>query len=122
MSKTEVRPKKIDKLLEEIDEQTLVVPEFQREYKWRFSHVKKLFASLVKDNPIGAVCIWKTSEQVPLRNTEPMTSNNEYNIILDGQQRLTSLYYLFRGKNPPYYAKEEQFYERRILLIFLQTN
>lgn len=88
----------LKKLLDFIKNNNLAIPEFQRGFVWREKHVKNLFDSLVKKYPIGSFIVWRTKQKIGIRNLfvkEPKKSNQRY-LILDGQQRLLSIYYLCR--------------------------
>lgn len=77
---------------------TLKIPQFQRDFVWPREKSAKLIDSIPKGFPIGTFILWKTKEQLrfvkeiggqPL----PPTPQGDYSEqVLDGQQRLTSLY------------------------------
>ncbi len=90
----------LKQLLDFIEKNNLAIPEFQRGYVWKEKQVKDLFDSLVKKYPIGSFIVWKTNQKIGMRNLfvkEPKKPRNKY-LILDGQQRLLSLYYLCKQK------------------------
>lgn len=76
------------------------IPEFQREYVWSKSDVTALFDSVYNSYPIGSFFVWKVPSSMNnffrnLRDLEQPTLDNterEISFVLDGQQRLTSLY------------------------------
>lgn len=77
----------------------LVIPSIQRGYVWRRTQVPHLLDSLYRDYPVGALLIWKTTQQVPLRTAAVLQEAPAYghpSMLLDGQQRLTSLAKLIR--------------------------
>ena len=99
---------KISELLDDIKFQDLVLPEFQREYVWNKEDAKQLMVSLFKDYPTGSLLFWKTDNPPELKNLN--ISNDKLGltkVILDGQQRLTTLYLLMRDGLPPYYREED---------------
>jgi hypothetical protein len=99
---------KIEKLLEKIELKEMVLPEFQREYTWNRDQVKKLFVSLFKGYPTGSLLIWETSNPPKIKNDAyDLESLRRVNVLLDGQQRLTSLYLNVKGEVPPFYNDEE---------------
>ena len=99
---------KIDTILEKIDEHQLFVPAFQREYVWKKPDVKNLIRSLLSDYPTGTMLTWETNNPPELKGEHKyVPSQGAVKIILDGQQRITTLYMLVRGKLPPYYTDEE---------------
>ena len=83
--------------LENLQGKKYQVPTFQREVVWEQASVKKLWDSIYRFYPIGSVLIWKTDLQ--LHNHRNIgghvitdeTDRSEYQYILDGQQRTTSL-------------------------------
>ena len=101
MKSVKIKALNIQKLIDFIEKNNVDIPEFQRGYVWKEIQVKKLFDSLVKRYPIGTFIIWETNQkkigQRNLFSTEPMKGHKRY-FILDGQQRLLTLYYLCKQK------------------------
>jgi len=84
--------------LDELIAKNYQIPTFQRDVVWEQENVKKLWDSIYKFYPLGSILIWKTD--LKLQNhrkigghqiTDPNFSRTEYQYILDGQQRTTSL-------------------------------
>ena len=99
---------KISQLLDDISTHDLVLPEFQREYVWSREQAKQLMVSLVKNYPVGGLLFWKTSTPPDLKNLAKAPEKlGNVQIILDGQQRLTTLYMLITGEIPPYYTERD---------------
>lgn len=99
---------KISELIDGIRKKYIVLPEFQREYVWNKDQAKKLISSLVKEYPVGALLFWKTDAPPELKNLIVIVDNlGTLQIILDGQQRLTTLYMLITGEIPPFYTIED---------------
>lgn len=92
--------------------QNMLLPDIQREYVWNYTEIEGLFESIVDEYPVGSCIMWKTSRKVLneekpnlyffLRDFTQGKSKNEkapeffndeqdYYIVLDGQQRITSL-------------------------------
>ena len=93
---------KISQILEKIDEKQLFVPAFQREYVWRRLDAKNLISSLIKDYPTGTMLTWETNHPPELKGDYKYNSNQgSVKILLDGQQRITTLYLLMTGNIPP---------------------
>jgi hypothetical protein len=74
------------------------IPTFQREIVWERLNVKKLWDSIYKFYPLGSILIWKTDLKLSNHRqigghqiTDTNFSRTEYQYILDGQQRTTSL-------------------------------
>jgi len=88
----------LKQLINFIDSKNVAIPEFQRGFVWKNAQVKKLFDSLINQYPIGSFILWETNKKIDARalNGEPQTKKRF--LILDGQQRMVSLYYLCRQK------------------------
>jgi hypothetical protein len=95
--------KKYEVLFMEIDQGRIKIPLFQREFVWAKEQSAKLVDSILKGYPIGTFIFWKTKEE--LRSYReighfqlpkiPKGDFAEY--VLDGQQRITSLYAIRKG-------------------------
>lgn len=83
--------------LDNLQNKQYQIPTFQREIVWEENNVKKLWDSIYKFYPIGSILVWKTG--VKLQNYRSIgghtistdSEKTEYQYILDGQQRTTSL-------------------------------
>lgn len=83
-----------------IERGELRLPEMQRQYVWRATRVRDLLDSLYRDYPSGAILVWDTDDDVPTRDFAVQTERSPYQttrLLLDGQQRLTSLAAIIRG-------------------------
>jgi len=99
---------KISQILDKIDENQLFVPAFQREYVWKRKDAKDLISSLVKEYPTGTMLTWETNYPPELKgNYKHSEEKGSVKLILDGQQRITTLYILMKGVIPPYYTEKE---------------
>jgi hypothetical protein len=95
--------KKYEALFLEIDSGQIKLPMFQREFVWDKEQSARLIDSILKGYPIGTFIFWKTREA--LRSVKeignhplPETPKDDYaQYILDGQQRITSLYAIRKG-------------------------
>jgi len=113
---------KIHQILDKIDVNQLFIPAFQREFVWKRDNVKNLVDSLIRDYPIGTMLTWETNNPPELKGDwkyDPRQGSVK--ILLDGQQRITSLYLLIRGKIPPYYRKQDIVKDPRGLYVNIQT-
>ncbi|MCP9808694.1 DUF262 domain-containing protein [Cyanobium sp. HWJ4-Hawea] len=91
----------VEELVSKIERGELRLPEMQRRYVWRSSRVRDLLDSLYRGYPSGAILIWETDEVVPQQAFAIEQQSNPYaktQLLLDGQQRLTSLSAVIRGK------------------------
>jgi len=114
---------KISELLDGIAKLDLVLPEFQREYVWTREQSKQLMVSLYKEYPTGSLLFWKTDSPPDIKNVD-LTKDRigMTQVILDGQQRLTTLYLLMRGDIPPYYREVDIEYDPRSLFFNLEEG
>lgn len=99
---------KISELIDSTRKLDVVLPEFQREFVWTKEQAKQLMVSLTKGYPVGSLLFWKTDRPPELKNIDKLPEKfGTTQVILDGQQRLTTLYMLITGKIPPYYSESE---------------
>ena len=113
---------KISTALEKIDEHQLFVPAFQREYVWKRDDAKQLIDSLVKQYPTGTMLTWETASPPELKGPHKYNEKQgAVRILLDGQQRITTLYMLVRGEIPPYYTTSEILNDTRGLYVNVET-
>lgn len=99
---------KIGFILDSVDNGTIVLPEFQRGYVWTRDQVKGLVQSLYQRFPVGGLLIWNTkAETTDLRGSE-VEGSTTVKLLLDGQQRVTSLYGVMRGKPPQFFEDPER--------------
>ena len=99
---------KISQILDKIDENQLFVPAFQREYVWKRDDVKALLNSLIHEYPTGTILTWETNSPPELKGNVNYHDNmGAVKLILDGQQRITTLYLIIRGEIPPYYKEKD---------------
>ncbi|MEJ5200848.1 MAG: DUF262 domain-containing protein [Chloroflexota bacterium] len=103
MQQPENRSRKYAHLFAEIDTGRIKIPQFQRDFVWNKEQTARLIDSLIKGFPIGTFIFWKTKDRLrEVRNignvTLPDTPSGEFTYyVLDGQQRITSLYAVRKG-------------------------
>ena len=113
---------KIRQIIDKIDENQLFVPAFQREYVWKRGDAKNLISSLIKDYPTGTMLTWETNNPPELKGSFKYDENKgSVKLILDGQQRITTLYMLITGNIPPYYTEKEIENDIRGLFVNVET-
>ncbi|HDY89100.1 MAG TPA: DUF262 domain-containing protein [bacterium] len=91
-------PAKYNDLMHDIEKGYIKIPKFQRDFVWTIEETAKLLDSIIKGYPIGTFIFWKTRERLrSIKNiggaelpTTPEGDSAQY--VLDGQQRLASLY------------------------------
>lgn len=113
---------KISTILDKIDGNQLFVPAFQREYVWKRDDAKQLIDSLVKEYPTGTMLTWETANPPELKGPHKYSENQgAVKLLLDGQQRVTTLYMLINGDIPPYYTAPEIMNDTRGLYVNVET-
>lgn len=90
----------LNNLISEIDSGIIALPDLQRPYVWSNVKIRDLIDSLYKGLPVGLLILWKigaNAENKPKSiGKDKSTSPNR--LVIDGQQRLTSLFTIFTGK------------------------
>jgi len=104
MAILENTPKNYSALIQEIESGQVKIPQFQRQFVWERAMSARLIDSMVKGYPIGTFIFWRTDEELrAIRNIGnlmlPLQSKGEFvNYVLDGQQRITSIFAAFKGE------------------------
>jgi hypothetical protein len=107
----------LEQLFGYIDLGDLGLPDLQRPFVWKNSKVRDLFDSIYRGYPIGSYLLWRNSSlnakshQIGTEKKEHLDPNL---LIIDGQQRLTALYSVFRDK----FVKDESYQDRKIVISF----
>lgn len=96
------------KLFLQMQDGLIQVPIFQRQYAWQERHILDLFVSISEGFPIGVIILANDNNNYPLKNINESffpkpnkTKSNYYRhyLVIDGVQRLSTLYNCFNGKN-----------------------
>lgn len=101
-----VEKESLDSLLGEASDGTTQLPDFQRGWVWDDDHIRSLLASISLGYPIGAVMMLHAGgeairfRQRPLEGAAPKKQHAAERLVLDGQQRLTSLFQSLRSGQP----------------------
>ena len=91
----------IQELVLDIERGEIRLPEMQRSYVWKTAKVCGLLDSLYRGYPSGTILTWKSNESQPTRNfaiSQKKGTDPNFQLLLDGQQRLTSLSSVIRGE------------------------
>lgn len=94
---------KIQTILDQIDLGAIALPEFQRGYVWNRDQVRRLMNSLYRKHPIGSLLVWITKTESAKVRGEASLPPGSVKLLLDGQQRITTLYGIIRGKPPQFF-------------------
>ena len=101
-----IEKESLDRVLNEASDGRTQLPDFQRGWVWDDDHVKGLLASISLGYPIGAVMMLRAGgktvrfRQRPLEGAPTSATHDAERLILDGQQRLTSLFQSLRLDRP----------------------
>lgn len=98
----------ISGILNQIDLQQFVLPEFQRGYVWSREQVRGLFSSLYRRYPVGGFLVWTTQPERGSVRGDMAEKEATATLLLDGQQRATSLYGVMRGRPPEFFQGDER--------------
>ena len=106
----------INHLIEKIDSGELGLPELQRPFIWKDTKVRDLFDSMMKGYPIGYLMIWECPfmEKKKTIGTGSKSYDAPKEVIIDGQQRLTSLYAVMKGAK----VVNDKYEERKITISY----
>ncbi|QDT39410.1 DUF262 domain-containing protein [Stratiformator vulcanicus] len=97
-------------LLNQIKSEEIVLPAIQRDFVWPIAKIEMLFDSVMRGYPVGIVLMWETHKEIQFRrferefrkgNRPAFYDNNAHRklrVVLDGQQRLQSLYLALFGQ------------------------
>jgi hypothetical protein len=99
---------KISTILDHIDNGHMALPEFQRGYVWNREQVKGLFDSLYRRHPVGGLLVWATESKTAAHRGDGQLAAGVVKLLLDGQQRMTSLYGVVRGRPPKFFDGNAQ--------------
>jgi hypothetical protein len=99
---------KISTILDHIDSGHMALPEFQRGYVWNRDQVRGLFDSLYRRHPVGGLLVWATEAKTAAHRGDGPLAAGIVKLLLDGQQRMTSLYGVVRGHPPKFFDGNAQ--------------
>ena len=95
--------KRYTDLINEIDKGEIKIPKFQRDFVWSIEKTANLLDSILKGYPIGTFILWETKQRLnDIKNIgnlklKPVPDDVKIQYVLDGQQRITSLYAAYLG-------------------------
>ena len=123
----QISNKSIRTVLKEIDSKNLILPALQREFVWKRKQIENLFDSLLQGFPINTLMIWNVDdikkefmefyeflkpdfkENVSKNDVYIVRDNDKKSIVIDGQQRLTSLWIAVYGSYESEKGKNKMF-------------
>ena len=106
----------VNQLIEKIDTGELGLPELQRPFIWKDTKVRNLFDSMMRGYPIGYLMLWEcpTLDKKKSIGVDAHSYDSPKEVIIDGQQRLTSLYAVIKGKK----VINSKFNEKSIIISY----
>lgn len=135
--------------INKISMKQMYLPEIQRNFVWKEKQIEDLFDSIIMGYPIGTFLLWKTTTK-NINDTKPniynfisdfherdrkhnskeatplLVPHNHIYIVLDGQQRLSSLYMALKGsiayKLPKCWWRVDGAFPKKELYFDLDTN
>ena len=106
-------------LIEDIKHGNIALPDIQRPFVWSSSKVRDLFDSMYRGYPVGTLMFWETGAEVGTRQVGGGESDKVARLlIVDGQQRLTSLYAVMAGVE----VLTKSFERKRIKIAFRPSD
>ena len=96
----------LSEILSQIEDDSIQLPDFQRSWVWTDSQIRNLIASLASSYPVGAVMFLTMDDKSTVKfknrsfHPEKTTDKNPSQLVLDGQQRLTSVYRALYRQEP----------------------
>lgn len=99
---------KIEAILDQIDLGAMALPAFQRGYVWNRDQVRGLMDSLYRKHPVGGLLMWTTKTESAATRGDGQLTPGSVKLLLDGQQRVTSLYGIIRGRPPRFFEGNAQ--------------
>jgi len=129
-----------------VDNETLLLPEFQRDFRWEMDQTHDLFDSLIRDIFIGTVIYGKPGFGLTLRTIDNrprkgegsrakiptryydrdelvrLSQTHNLRIILDGQQRITSLYRAMKGSDAVYLVLNPDLSAEKLIELSLEET
>ncbi|WP_327390663.1 DUF262 domain-containing protein [Streptomyces microflavus] len=97
------KTKRIAQILDKIDSGDIALPEFQRGYVWTRDQVRGFFQSLYRSYPIGGFLTWGAKAESTQTRGGQAGRDGTVHLLLDGQQRVTTLYGVTRGRPPRFF-------------------
>ncbi len=107
-------PWQIDQLVAGVSSGSISLPDLQRPFVWPSAKVRDLFDSLYRGYPVGELMFWDVEGTGESRSIAGAATQRAAHQIVDGQQRLTSLYAVIKGLA----VRDEGYREKRIRISF----
>ncbi len=93
----------IGSILDRVEVREYTLPEFQRDFVWTDEKIERFYYSLYRGYPVGGLITWRTNQYSSAARSETRENVSPITFILDGQQRVTALYSICKGRPPEFY-------------------
>lgn len=93
----------ITTLVDQIDSETILLPQFQRKFVWTRPQIEAFMRSLYLGYPVGSMLSWETSPDPAVIRGRVAPGSGTKLLLLDGQQRITTIYSVIRGHVPAFF-------------------
>lgn len=104
----------VQALVSHIETGSLALPELQRPFVWQTTKVRDLLDSMYKGFPVGQIMLWESGAEPGAKRIGDPAGNAPQFLVVDGQQRLTSLYAVTTGKE----IVDSKYKKRKIIISF----
>src|SRR5688500_2204369 len=95
----DTNPRELKELLRQINTREAALPDFQRDFVWDPNATQELIVSIASNYPAGSLLRIRNTKQLfacrEFQGAPTLNGHNPTHLVLDGQQRLTSLYQAF---------------------------
>ncbi|MCC3291779.1 DUF262 domain-containing protein [Arthrobacter sp. zg-Y1110] len=105
---------KVQGLVDSVESGVVQLPDLQRPFVWPKSKIRDLLDSMYRGYPVGELMFWNVSQEDSSRTISGATGRIGSHQIIDGQQRLTSLYAVFKGAM----VRDADYNSRRMSIAF----
>lgn len=104
----------VQSLVDSVHSGAVQLPDLQRPFVWPKSKIRDLLDSMYRGYPVGELMFWNVSQEDTSRAISGATDRKGSHQIIDGQQRLTSLYAVFKGES----VRDADYNNRSIVISF----
>lgn len=104
----------VQSLVDSVHSGAVQLPDLQRPFVWPKSKIRDLLDSMYRGYPVGEIMFWNVSQEDTSRAISGASDRKGSHQIIDGQQRLTSLYAVFKGKS----VRDADYNSRSIVISF----
>lgn len=104
----------VEQLVSGVQQGSISLPDLQRPFVWSSTKVRDLFDSMYRGYPVGTLMFWDVSEADSTRAISSSSEITASHQIVDGQQRLTSLYAAMKGLT----VQDDNYRQKSITIAF----